>query len=279
MERFVSIGGRRVRYLEGGEGRAVLLVHAFPLVADMWRPQLEQVPAGWWFVAPDLRGFGGSARTGWGTEASDPRGAESVDDHASDLLGLVDTLGLDRPVVCGLSMGGYIAFALHRHAPSRLSGLVLCDTRPQADTPEGLDNRRRMLTELEAGGPAVVATAMLPRLLGPSTLAGQPDTADRVRALIERNTNAGIADAIRCLMTRPDVTADLGSIACPVLIVAGRDDALTPVGLHEDMHRAIAGSRLVVIERAGHLSNLEQPAAFNRALHGFLAGLDQAAQR
>jgi 3-oxoadipate enol-lactonase len=274
MDHYITVRRRRIRYLEAGHGRPVVLIHAFPLAADMWMPQLSAVPPGWRFVAPDLRGFGGSARdtdADLGHAAED--GASSIDEYARDLLSLLDALAIERAVVVGLSMGGYVAFALHRRAAARLEALVLCDTRSQGDTDEGRENRKRMLAELEQHGLPAIADAMLPKLLGPVAMADPSGPASGVRRLIMGNASHGIADAIRCLMARPDATPTLANITCPALLVVGRDDQLTPPADHQAMHAAIAGSRLEIIEGAGHLSNLERPSDFNRALFDFLESL------
>lgn len=250
--------------LEGGAGRALLLVHAFPLGAAMWRPQIAAVPDGWRFLAPDLRGFGGACPV---------PPATSMDAHAGDLVGLLDALGLARAVVCGLSMGGYVAFALHRLASDRIAGLVLCDTRAEADTPEARDNRRAMRDLLGRRGPRVVADLMLPRLLGDTTRRVSPGLADVVRGLVEANAAEGIDAAIEALMSRPDATPQLSGIRIPVLVVAGEEDTLTPIAFHETLRDGIPGARLAVIPGAGHLPNLEQPDAFNAVLHQFLSQL------
>jgi len=272
FERFATVDGRRTRYLEAGTGRPLVLIHAFPLSADMWVPQLEGPPAGWRLIAPDLRGLGQSARVAAGEPAT-AAGARSVDGHAVDVLALLDHLGLERVVVAGLSMGGYVAFAIARQAPARVAALVLCDTRPQADSEEVRAGRRALMTDLKENGVGAVAAAMIVKLLGPTALRRRPGPADEVRRIISGNDPAGIAEAIYCLMTRPDSTAQLPRIACPTLIVAGEEDQLTPVEVHQEMHRAIAGSELVVIPQAGHLSSFERPVAFNAALRQFLAKL------
>lgn len=271
MERHLRIRERRVRYLEEGRGNPLVLLHAFPLGAAMWRPQLADVPAGWRVLAPDLRGFAGSPRTraeGEGVVA-DP--AERMDDHALDVFALLDALDIEQAVFAGLSLGGYVAFACHRLAPGRVRGLVLADTRAEADTEEGRANRRRMLASLETEGLGAVTEAMVPKLLGETSLRTQPALETEVRALIGTNTVEGVGDAIRCLMSRPDATPQLASIQCPTQLIVGREDVLTPVALHEEMQRRIAGAALSVIEGAGHLSNLERPDVFNRTLARFLA--------
>jgi pimeloyl-ACP methyl ester carboxylesterase len=259
-----SVG--KLRYLEapaqGDRPRGtLLLLHAFPLNARMWEPQLALAADGWRVVAPHLRGFDGGV--------SDPP-AGSVDDYAGDVIDLLDALKVDDAVVGGLSMGGYVAFAILRHAPRYVRALVLADTRSQADTPEGVAGRKRMLDLLAGKGPSAVVEEMLPKLLGPSTRATRPDLEDRVRALAASNHAVAIAGAIRALMTRPDSTPLLRTIHCPTLIAVGAEDTLTPPALSEEMHHAIAGSELVTIPGAGHLSNLEKPEAFNLALAAFL---------
>lgn len=268
MLRTITAGSRRFTLLEAGAGEAVLFVHAFPLSAAMWEPQLASPPDGWRFIAADLRGFGG---------ASDRRGATSVDAHAADLIDLLDALGLDRSVVVGLSMGGYVALAMMRAAPERVRALVLCDTRADADTDEVRASRQRLREQLRDGGQAAVAETMVPRLLGPTTLAERPEVAARVRRLVEANGTRGIDEAIVALMTRPDSTPGLARIGVPTLLVVGEEDALTPVALHVGLRELIPGSRLLVIARAGHLSNLEASTEFNLALGAFLGELTSGA--
>jgi len=262
MEQIVHVQGRHVRVLEAGRGAPVLFVHAFPLAADLWRPQLDAVPEGWRFIAPDLRGFG--------PLPADVELVRDVDGHAHDLIALADHLGLARFALVGLSMGGYIAMAVARLAPERLAALVLCDTRAEADTEEGRQNREGMREALRTGGPGAVADAMVPRLLGPTSQRERPALGGLVRAMIERNGATGIDAAIVALMTRPDASAGLQGLACPTLVIAGAEDGLTPVETHARMQALIAGSRLEVIDGAGHLSNLERPDAFNAILHRFL---------
>jgi pimeloyl-ACP methyl ester carboxylesterase len=239
----------------------LVLLHALPLTARMWERQLALADAGWHVIVPQLRGFDGGA--------GDPPAA-SVDDYAGDVIDLLDALHVRQAVVGGLSMGGYVAFALLRLAARYVQGLILADTRSQADTPEGITGRTRLLQLVQEKGPAAVADEMIPKLLGETTRASRPEVADRVRALALASSTEAIAGAIRALMSRPDSTPLLATIHVPTLIVVGDEDTLTPPAASEEMHRAIAGSTLVRIPQSGHLSNLEQPAAFDAALAAFL---------
>lgn len=255
--------GRSVRYLEAGAGWPLILIHAFPLGAEMWRPQLEHVPDGWRYIAPELPGFGGSPPP--------PALAKpTMNDYADDVRALLDALGLERAAVGGLSMGGYVTFALFRRAPERFSAAVLADTRAQADTPEGRDARRAMSELVRTKGSSAVADQMIPKLLSRSTRETKPDVEREVRRLIEANDPAGIDGAIHALLTRPDSTPDVARIAIPTLVIVGEEDALTPVAESEQLHRSIARSHLVVLPAAGHLSSLESPVAFSQALADFL---------
>jgi 3-oxoadipate enol-lactonase len=239
----------------------LLLLHAFPLNARMWEPQLALADSGWHVIAPQLRGFDGGA--------ADPP-ATSVDDYAGDVIDLLDALHVKQAVVGGLSMGGYVAFALLRLAARYMQGLILADTRSEADTPEGIAGRTRLLQLVQDKGAPAVADEMVPKLLGDTTRATQPAVVERVRSLALASSADAIAGAIRALMTRPDSTPLLAAIHVPTLIVVGDEDTLTPPSAAEAMHRAIAGSELVRIPQAGHLSNLERPDVFTAALAGFL---------
>lgn len=256
-----KIGQRRIRYLHAGAGWPVVLLHAFPLSAEMWRPQLDHVPDGCQFISPDLGGFGGSS----------PLPASTMDAFVDDVVALLDHLEIDRATIGGVSMGGYIAFALFRKVPERVTALVLANTRPQADTPEGREGRLKMRQLVAQSGVSAVADQMLPKLLGETSRRERPDLTARVRALIEANTADGVRAAIDAMMTRADSTDLLQRIGRPTLIIAGAEDTLIPRAAADAMHTGIARSRLVVLEGAGHLSNVETPEAFSDALADFLS--------
>jgi 3-oxoadipate enol-lactonase len=247
-----------------GEGPAVLFLHAFPLGLAMWDAQAAALRAQYRVIRFDARGFGGSPPGD---------GLLSMERIADDAAALLDHLGLGQAVVCGLSMGGYAAFAMVRRHPDRLRGLVLADTRAAADTPESRQNRAALAEKVLREGAAAAADAFVPKLLGDTTRRDRPDVVARVRAITLGNPPRGIADALAGLAARADSTPTLKEIRVPTLVVCGEEDALTPPADARALNEGIAGSALAIVPRAGHLSSLEEPDAFNRALLGFLAGL------
>lgn len=259
----VPVGSTMLSVTDTGAGTPIVLLHAFPLNARMWAPQLAALPVGWRAVAPDFRGFGRS-----------PRGnppARHVRDHAVDVLGLIDTLGLGQVVIAGVSMGGYVAFECWRQRPEVVRGLVLADTRAEADSEEARARRTVMQATAARDGVEAVIDAMLPGLLGASTRTDDPHLAVEVRRWALESAPDGIVDALEALRTRPDSRPDLPSMRCPTLVVVGSEDTLTPPAVAHVLADGIAGATYVEIPRAGHLANVEQPEAFNGALTGFLA--------
>ena len=270
----------RFRYLEAtpsaaARGRGVvLLLHAFPLNARMWEPQFAPLAAaGWRVIAPQMRGVdGGGGDLGGRVSASqeDTR-LPSMDDYAGDVVDLVDALHIGDAVVGGCSMGGYLALALLRHAPNYVRGLVLIDTRSQADAPDAREGRQKLLQMAQEQGPAAVLEDMLPKLLGETTRRERPDVVALLRSIAMRNSNESVAGMVNALMSRQDSTPLLAGVRVPTLVVVGEEDTITPSRLSRQMHEAIAGSELAVLPRAGHLPNLEDPAAFNDVVVRFLS--------
>jgi 3-oxoadipate enol-lactonase len=255
----VEMGGQTISWQQSGRGRTLVLLHGFPLHSGMWAPLHETTPHGWTLVTPDLRNFGESTGTP----------ALSVDDHASDVLALLRHLGCEDAVIGGLSMGGYVALALHRMAPQRCRSLVLADTTAAPDSDEARANRVRLQAVARERGAGAVLEDMLPKLVGPAATAAG-DVPNRLRDLARINRSEGVVDALEVLKTRPDARPGLAAVQCPTLILVGADDALTPPSAAETIRDGIAGSSLVIIPDAGHMSNLEQPVAFALALWSFL---------
>lgn len=267
----VPVAGR-LRYLEAlprpdiRRRGTLLLLHAFPLNARMWEPQLAPfADRGWHAIAPHFRGFD---LLEWsGVDASSDT---TIDDYAGDVLDLLDALHIPDAVVVGLSMGGYVALAMLRLAPRYLHGLVLADTRPQADTPDGREGRTRLARLAHERGVAAVADELLPKLVGDTTRRDRHVVVATVRELALSNSVEAVVGALSAMMTRPDSTALLASIHIPTLIIVGDQDGITPPEAAEAMQHAIAGSARAVVPGAGHLSSLENTDAFNDALARFL---------
>ena len=267
MRHAVLVGSRHLTYLEAGTGggRTLVLLHAFPLTADMWQPQLQAPPDGWRVLAPDFPGLGGSD--------DHERDAVALDDYASDVLAWLDRLGIGQVVLVGLSLGGYVALALARLAPQRLSAIVLADTKAPADTEEARAGRERMLETLSERGPDGVAEAMIPKLLGETTRRTKAELISDVRSMILKNSPDGIRRAILRLRDRPDATRVLSTIRVPALAMVGEEDTVTPPSDAAALQAGIPAAMLHTIAAAGHLSNLEAPERFNEVLAGFLAKL------
>ncbi|WP_377272339.1 alpha/beta fold hydrolase [Peterkaempfera sp. SMS 1(5)a] len=256
--------GITIGYDDQGAGEPLLLVHGHPFDRSMWAPQLAALPAlGVRVIAPDLRGYG---------ESSVVPGRTLLEVFARDLAALLDHLGLPQVLLGGLSMGGQIAMEFCRLFPDRVRGLVLADTFPQAETEAGRTGRNAMADRLLAEGMAGYADEVLDRMIAPYNVRALPKVAAQVRAMMAGAPAEGAAAALRGRAERPDYRDLLAKVDVPTLVLVGRDDSYTPVADAEAMHRLVPGSELAVVEGAGHLPNLEQPAEFNRALESFLTG-------
>ena len=255
--------GARLAYDDAGAGRAVVLVHGFPQSRRYWHPQLAALPAGVRALAPDLRGFGDS----------EPRAPLSLDRHADDLVALLDHVGVARAVVCGLSMGGYVALALWRRHPARVRALVLADTRAGADDAAGRARRDALVALARREGSAAVADTQLAGSLGRTTREREPARVAAFRALLSAAPVEGIVGALLAMRDRPDATATLPTIAVPTLVLVGAEDVLTPVDEARRLAAGIVGARLAVIDGAGHASSWERPAAFTAELAAFVLAL------
>lgn len=259
-----KIAGAELSYDVRGGGPAILFLHAFPLDLRMWDAQAAALAPSHTVVRFDCRGFG----------ASPPAGALlSMERIADDAAGLLDTLGISQAVVAGCSMGGYAAFAMVRRHADRIRALVLQDTRAGADSSEARTNRSLQAERVLKEGAAAAVEAFIPRLLGETTHKERPQVVEWVRDTILATSSRGIADALAGLAARADSTPTLREIRVPTLFVCGAEDVITPPAESQAMQRAVAGSRLEIIPRAGHLANLEDPAACNAALAAFLASL------
>ena len=263
MPRWVQpSSGESLAYDDQGSGSVVLWLHAFPLCRAMWARQLQSLSQVARVIAVDLPGFGKSSlpAKGW-----------TVDGVADTLVEFLSGIGVEQPVVVGgLSMGGYVALALARRHPTRLTGLILADTRAEADTPEARQNRDRMITLAQTEGVAAVFSVMQPKLLAPHTLERHSALVSEITTMAEAQTVPAIVAALTALRDRPDATATLSAIRVPTLVIVGEQDQLTPPAVAKTLADAIPGAQLAILPEAGHLSNLEVPEAFNRHVQDFL---------
>lgn len=247
-----------------GEGLPVLFVHGFPLTGDIWKYQADALHANARVIIPDLRGFGKSGLSG---------GPFTMDLFAHDLKGLLDHLGIEKAVLAGISMGGYISFAFYRLFSDRVKALMLLDTKAGADSEEGKKGRLELAQRARSGEMGKIADEWTEKLFATSTIKTKPDIVLEVRNAIFRSSPEAIANASLGMMERPDSSPVLKDITCPVLIMAGEQDRLTPVEEAKAMAAKIKGARVEVIKGAGHLSCLEAPEQVNSAMLKFLSGL------
>lgn len=257
-------------YDDRGSGPLLLFVHGFPLDRTMWSAQLGALASGHRVLAPDLPGFGRSGPL----PAALAAGVLTMEQLADALARFLDALAISAPVVlCGLSMGGYIAFQFARKHPDRLRGLVLCDTRALADAPDAAAARRVMADRVLREGPAPLVESMLPRLFAPATVQTRPDLVAAIRQVMTATDPRTLAAASRGMAVRPDSTPALRDIACPTLVLVGEHDAISPPAEMRRIAAAIPRAQFVEIPGSGHLAPLEAPDAVSAALASFLATL------
>lgn len=258
------VRGVPLAYNSHGAGTPVVLLHAFPLNSRMWAPQVEAVGEGHRLVTPDYPGFGRSPH---------PPAQPDMRYYAACVGGLLDRLELDRVVLSGLSMGGYVAFECLRLFPERVSGLILANTRPDPDAEEAREARKEMAWRVAEEGIGVLIELQMQRLLSPATLENDPRTVEEVKAMILESSPDGVVAALGAMRERPDSTPLLSNIEVPTLVIGGEDDSISTPEVMGAMAEKIPGARHVTLSGAGHLSNLESPDGFNAALKDFLARL------
>lgn len=264
MLKNVQVQGIAFQVYDRGTGPTLLFVHGFPLDHTMWSGQLEAFPE-FRVIAPDLRGFGGTDPTGE---------SASMERYADDLASLLQALGVtDRICLCGLSMGGYVAWQFWRRHASRLAGLILCDTRAGVDSPQAAQDRRRNAERVLNEGPGFLADLMVPRLFSADA---QPAIVADTRAVIERTPRQGVAAGLLAMADRSDFVPLLPEVQVPSLAICGERDVLTPAEEMRTMASAMPDARFVEVPAAGHMAPLESPRLVNAAIREFIQGLRRA---
>jgi pimeloyl-ACP methyl ester carboxylesterase len=247
-----------------GDGPPVVLLHPFPCDHEFWHPVAAALESRYRLILPDLRGHG----------ASDVgEGPALMQKHAGDIARVLDAAGIAKAALVGCSIGGYILFEFWRRFRARVDALVICDSRPQPDTPEGRANRLKAADTVLEQGTEPFLEAMIPKLMGRTTVETRPDLVAGAHAMMRLMSAEDISQVQRGMAERPDSVADLKSINVPTLIVIGEEDVLSTVADGELMRQNIAGSQLKVIRRAGHYSPWEQPEAVGTVLRQFLDGV------
>jgi 3-oxoadipate enol-lactonase len=257
----LTVNGVSLAVETRGEGPAVLFVHGYPLDRTIWRDQVESLQ-GYRRIAPDLRGMG---------QSDAPDLGYGIGTYADDLAALLDTLGVDDVVLCGLSMGGYVVFEFLRRWRHRVRAVILVDTRAEADGAEARRARDAAAASAREGGAGAIADAMLPKMLAAGTAERAPEIVDRIRRMITATPVAGIVGALAAMRDRHDSSGLLPMLAgLPALVIVGEEDVVTPPDAARRMAAAIPGARLVVVSGAGHLPPVERPTETTAAILDFL---------
>ncbi len=260
MERLRS-GDAEIFYEIRGNGPPVVLLHPFPCHREFWNPVALALEARYRLILPDLRGHG---------DSEIGEGPALMRKHASDVARVLDAAAAGKAAFVGCSIGGYILFEFWRRFRERVTSLVLCDTRPQADSAQARANRLKAAATVLEQGTEPFIESMVPKLIGRTTVATRPDLVDGACAMMRKMSAEDISQVQRGMAERPDSVADLKTINVPTLIVIGEEDALATVADGELMRENIVGSQLKVIPKAGHYAPWEQPEAVGPLLRQFL---------
>jgi 3-oxoadipate enol-lactonase len=251
-----------MHFVQRGQGTPLVLVHGYPLDHSMWIGQLDGLSDVFRVIAPDLRGFGGSELT---------PGTATMAQMADDLADLLDSLAIRQPVMlCGLSMGGYVAWQFALRHRSRLAKLIVCDTRAVADSADAAAGRLKTAEKVLAEGSGVAAEALIPKLFAPQTYERQPEIVEATRQVILGTQPEGIAAALRGMAERPDVTSALKEIDIPALVLCGEHDGISPPAEMRQIAASLPNARYVEIDGAGHMAPLEQSKRVNDEIRTFL---------
>lgn len=259
----LTVNNLTVGYTDEGPDNAptIIFIHGFPFNRAMWTAQVEMLKDSFRVISYDVRGHG---------ESDIGSTQFSINLFVGDLIHFMDTLNIKATVVCGLSMGGYIALRAMELHPTRFLGLVLSDTQCTADTPEGKEKRSKAIDSINQNGVESYADASIINLFATESFNSKQEEVVTIRSIIEKTSKETLCKTLMALANRKETCSGLGEINVPVLIMVGKEDKITPIASAEFMHQKIKGSVMSIIDDAGHLANLENPSAFNSHLSQFL---------
>ena len=259
----ITINNLSVSYNDHGpdDAPAIIFIHGFPLNKSMWDTQVEALKENYRVIAYDIRGHGNS----------DPGIDEFfIELFVLDLLRLMEKLRIEKSILCGLSLGGYIALNAVLKHPDRFDGLILNDTQCIADTPEIKENRCIAIINIKEKGVEQYADESVKKLFASESFTKKKNAITEVKDMITSTTKQSLCNTLHALAERKETCDKLSEINIPVLIMVGKEDKITPIAAAQQMHEKILNSKLEIIQQAGHLSNLENPTAFNAHLVKFL---------
>jgi 3-oxoadipate enol-lactonase len=261
----VNVNNFNLSYNDVGEGDIpIIFLHGFPFDKSMWQIQIDFLRATQRLIACDIRGFG---------KSSDEGSTLSMDLFGEDLIAFMDALSIDKAIICGLSMGGFIAFNAQKRYPDRFAAMILCDTQCIADTEEVKAKRFEIMDEIALYGPAAFNEGFIKKVFHKDSFNTRKAVVAKLREVVFANSQHIITQGLMALAGRSETCTTLFDIQVPTLIICGSEDEVTPLVESEFMHENIKGSVLRVIEKAGHVSNLEEPWEFNKHLLEFLGTL------
>lgn len=258
---FVDVGGAQLYYNAVGEGPPIVLVHGYPLSGDHFWYQRQALSDAYRVITVDLRGYG---RSEGAVGAS-----EGIATYASDVLAVMDHLGVERAIIGGMSMGGPIVFSMYQQAPERFEGIILMDTIAAAANPIEEGTWLGVVDLVEQQGPAALPPLIIDDMLTGETRLDRPEFADYLIDIMNQASTQALLDGATALAERPDFTSLLPRIDVPVLLIAGLQDALYPVEVSDEMFNALPDANLVIIENASHAAVFEGAIASTEAIRAW----------
>ncbi len=262
----IPVNNIHLSYDDIGEGKTpIIFLHGYPFDKTMWKGQLDFLKESYRVIACDIRGFG---------KSTDEESHLSINMFGNDLIAFMDALSINKAIVCGLSMGGFITLNTQKRLPNRFEALILCDTQCVADTVEVKGKRLKIIDEIEMNGEADFNEGFIKSVFHKDSLINNEELVETLRTVVFSNSQHIITMGLTALAERSETCSTLKEISIPTLIICGREDEVTPLDQSKFMNANIKGSILRVIDNAGHVSNLEQPDEFNKHLLSFLTDLE-----